>query len=561
MYVDESTSIRNGKEYKRVLLRESYREKGKVKKRTIANLSKCSKEEIEAIKLALKHKKDLKVLGSIKKEIRTKTGASVGAILLLYSLAKRLHIARALGNTREGRLALWQVMVRIINQGSRFSAVRLTRRHAICELLGLDSFNEDDLYKNLDWLCDNQRKIEKKLFKERYQRDGPSNLYLYDVTSSYLEGGKNELADWGKSRDGKKGKQQIIIGLLTDGEGIPVSVEVFKGNTSDVKTFLNQIKKLAYHFEIAEVTIVGDRGMIKSSQIEGLNEANFHYITAITKPQIRKLIKERYIQLELFTERLCELEVDGVRYILRRNPIRVEEIKRARDEKVNRLIKFTEEVTQYLAEHKRAKVNTAGKRIGRLMEKLKLSEFCELVIKGRCFSIERDVEKEEKLFCLDGCYVIKTDLSKEKASKEQIHERYKDLSLVEEAFRTMKTGFLEIRPIFVRKEKRTRGHVFVVMLAYIITKELERLWSGMDIKVKEGIEELAGLRSILIKVKGTSFWQIPEPTDLGAALLESANVSLPEILPFRGIKVDIRKKLTTRRKKQKNQQNRTKFFT
>ncbi len=550
MYVDVAyIKKKSGKKFKRSLLRESYREKGKVMHRTIANLSGCSEQEVQAIKLALKHKGDLSQLGSLKGRVKSKQGRSVGAIVLLKVLSDRLHITKALGNSVMGKLALWQVMARVINQGSRLSAVRLAGQHAICDLLNLDSFNEDDLYENLDWLCKNQEKIEKRLFDMRYKGEQVPRLFLYDVTSSYLEGMKNELGDWGYPRDGKKGKKQIVIGLLTDGEGIPVSVEIFKGNTGDTKTFLNQVKKLAGRFGIKEVTIVGDRGMIKSSQIEELKEEDFHYITAITKPQIETLMKKEILQLGLFSKELCEVENDGIRYILRRNPIRAEEIEKTRKEKIEKVQGVTAKQNEYLAEHKRAKVSVAKRKIDKLLERLKLTEFARVEAEHRRLSLRIDEKEKGKAATLDGCYVIKTELNKEDVSSETVHQRYKDLALVEQGFRTMKTGLLENRPIFVRKEKRTRGHVFVVMLAYIIAHELQKLWAEIDLTVAEGISELSTIDSSEIKIGEFSCQQIPQPRDLGRKLLRSANVTLPEAIPWKGIKVATRKKLPERRKK------------
>jgi hypothetical protein len=184
VYVDVSFSRQNGKVYKRVLLRESYKVKGQVKHRTIANLSHCSEEEIQAIKLALKHKGDLSSLDSVTEAVHTKQGLAVGAIILLNTLAARLHIAEALGNSVDGKLALWQVMARALNQGSRLSAVRLAGQHAVCDLLQLNSFDEEDLYHNLNWLAHNQAQIEQRLFDGRYQGHTVPRLFLYDVTSS-----------------------------------------------------------------------------------------------------------------------------------------------------------------------------------------------------------------------------------------------------------------------------------------------------------------------------------------------------------------------------------------
>ena len=221
-------------------LRQSYRQDSKVKHRTIANLSSCSEQEIEAMRLALKHKDDLTKLAALPDVVSVGQGPSVAAVWLIHSIARQLKITDALGNSREGKLALWQVIARVIDQGSRLSAVRLAQSHACCEILGLGSFNEDHLYANLDWLDKNQAKIEDSLFGLSYSKNKPS-LYLYDVTSSYLEGHNNELAAFGYNRDGKKGKRQIVIGLLCDCNGRPLSIEVFAGNTSDPSTVASQI--------------------------------------------------------------------------------------------------------------------------------------------------------------------------------------------------------------------------------------------------------------------------------------------------------------------------------
>ena len=548
MHVDVAYKKQNGKSYRRVLLRQNYRENGKVKHRTIANLSKCTEEEIEAIKLALKHKGDLTKIGSFQGNVQSKQGLSIGAIFLIKTLAERLHITKALGNSIQAKLALWQVMARIIEQGSRLSAVRLAQRHGVCDLLSLPGFSEDDLYNNLDWLCDNQEKIENKLFLNRYKNKRIPNLFLYDVTSSYLEGIENELGDWGYNRDGKKGKLQIVIGLLTDEEGVPVSVEVFKGNTSDTKTFLNQIKKIAERFNVKEVTMVGDRGMIKSVQIKDLKGENFNYISCITKPQIESLLKKKTLQIELFSEKICEVEDDNIRYILRRNPIRVQEIENTRLDKIKKIEKLLEEKNNYLSEHKKASAEVALRNINKEIEKLKLSNFITIENKERTLFLKIDHEKKKESAKLDGCYVVKTELKKELVSAETIHRRYKDLALVERGFRTMKTGLLETRPVFVRKEKRTRGHVFIVMLAYIIIHELQNLWSELDLTVEEGITELATIDSMEITIGETSYHQIPEPRDMGKELLRLTNVNLPPAMPCNNTKVATKRTLPERRK-------------
>src|SRR6266700_5408210 len=291
MYVDTSHIIRGGKTYTRHLLRESYRANGKVLHRTIANVSHCSAAEIEALRLALRHKEALEHLGSLQDAITLKQGVSFGAVWTVYHIARRLGIEQALGTTREGKLALWQVIARVLAQGSRLSAVRLAMFHAACDVLGLDTFAEDALYENLDWLAGAQALVEDRLFAQRTKAK-PSNLFLYDVTSSSLEGTQNELAAFGYNRDGKKGKMQIVIGLLCAEDGPPVSIEVFPGNTQDPRTVASQIDKLKGRFGVTAITFVGDRGMIKGQQVEDLAQHGFHSIPAMTKPQMEKLLQQ-----------------------------------------------------------------------------------------------------------------------------------------------------------------------------------------------------------------------------------------------------------------------------
>ncbi len=270
--------------------------------------------------------------------------------------------------------------------------------------------------------------------------------------------------------------EQIVIGLLCDTEGTALSIEVFPGNTTDTKTFGQQVAKVAERFGAQAVTFVGDRGMIKGPQIEQLRQYEdheFHYITAITKPQIEKLLQEDTIQISLFDQEVGEVQLEGaVRLVLRRNPVRAEEIKQSREDKYRSLLKFVEEQNRYLHEHPRAKPSTAEKKVEDKSRKLKIDGWSRVSCEGRALFLSKDTAQlweEEKL---DGCYVLKTDLAREKAPKETIHDRYKDLALVEWAFRTSKTVQLEMRPVNVRLEGRTRAHALVVMMAYRIVKEL-----------------------------------------------------------------------------------------
>ena len=548
MYVDESRTTVNGKTYYRALLRECYRQDGQVKHRTIANISRCSRAEITAIKLALKHKDDLSELIRIGQDVTEGQGPSVGAVWLLYDLARRFGIEEALGRTRAGRLALWQVIARVIEQGSRLSAVRLAGRHACCDVLGLDAFNEEDLYANLDWLCEHQSRIEDHLFRGRYPSGGPG-LFLYDVTSSYLEGQCNELGFFGYNRDGKRGKKQIVIGLLCDGQGTGLSIQAFEGNTQDPQTFGSQIHKAAERFGGGPVTFVGDRGMIKGQQIQDLVAHEFHYITAITKPQIETLLAQGVFQMELFDQDLAEVVTqEGPRYVLRRNPIRVQEIRTSRADKFQRLLAQVSQANTYLSEHPRAKVATALAKLRVWAQCRKIAGWVTLATADRVISVAKNTEALGEAERLDGCYVIRTDLTAADADKETVHARYKDLSKVESGFKTCKTEHLEMRPIHVRLASRTRGHALVVMLAYRLTQELSRLWRDLDLTVAEGIRELAGLCAVELRIKGIGQgYRIPDPGEWPARLLNAAQVRMPKALPSRGVIVTTKRKLTERR--------------
>src|SRR3989441_8697197 len=402
MYVDTSHITRGGKTYTRHLLRESYRANGKVLHRTIANLSQCSAAEIEAIRLALRYKQDLENLGTVQDAVTLKQGVSFGAVWTVYHVARRLGIDKALGTTREGKLALWQVIARVIDQGSRLSAVRLAMAHAACDVLGLGTFDEDALYENLDWLAGAQARIEDRLFAQR-QKTKPASLFLYDVTSSYLEGTQNELAAFGYNRDGKKGKRQIVIGLLCDEDGHPVSIEVFPGNTQDPHTFAAQVEKLKGRFGVTAITFVGDRGMIKGQQVEDLAQHGFHYITAITKPQIEKLLRTGTFQMDLFDQELAEVLTDeGIRYVLRRNPVRAQEVRDTRHAQLATLQALVAKHKHYRAEHPRAHVQGAWQKLVARAKTLRIADWVALTIEERTITLTVQTRAQQEAARLDG---------------------------------------------------------------------------------------------------------------------------------------------------------------
>jgi len=554
MYVERINNRRGNKVYRQVLLRESYREPGaprsQVKHRTLLNLTKHDPKDIAAIEMALKHKNDLKKLKEASQaKVEVKQEKSVGAVWALWRVAQKTGLASALGGSQEGRRVLWQVFARLINQGSRLSAVRLAREHAACEVLGLESFNEDRLYESLDWLDARQSRIEDKLYKKHHSDDPVSQLFLYDVTSSYLEGTENDYAAYGYNRDGKRGKLQIVVGLLTDSDGCPVSVEVFEGNTSDPKTVWSQVRKVADRFHASDVVFVGDRGMLKSAQVAELGEEGFHYVTAITKPEIESLIKEGVVQLNMFEEKLCEVVMDGVRYILRRNPERAAEMAASREDKFMSLSALISKKNDYLAAHPRAGVEVALRDVRAYAKKLRIAGWVLIEVDGRTITIEKDEAAFEHAARLDGCYALKTDVSRELCDAETVHARYKDLALVERAFRTSKTGHLELRPVYVRTSAHTRAHVFIVMLAYMLRRELEHAWREFDLTVEEGLSLLGTLCAQEVRIGGEGgCLSVPEPRSSLAQLFDALQIKPPASLPSSQAHVATKRNLPSRRK-------------
>jgi hypothetical protein len=554
MYYDDCTYRRGKKTYRRQLLRESRRVGGKVAKRTVANITDWPEPIKQAVIQALASGRSGQSLsammsGTGKGEIEQ--GKSIGAVATVLAAAERLGIRAALGDDRQGRLALYQVVARVIDQGSRLSAVRMAGSHAAAELIGLSGFDEDDLYENLSWLSTQQQTVENRLFSFRYPNGQSPALFLYDVTSSYFEGVCNELAAFGYNRDGKKGKLQVVVGMLTDHEGDPLSIEVFPGNTADPTTVSSQVAKLRERFRGNELTMVGDRGMLKGPQKKELLSEAMHYLTAITKAQIEGLVRLGVVQMELFEEQIAEVTdpQTHTRYILRRNPAQAARIAARRADQLRSWQAALEQANRYLEEHPKAEPETALRKLTRRAERLKLSGWLQARVDGRTLGAVIDEKSRTEAARLDGCYALHTDLPATVADADTLDARYHDLSKVEWAFRTSKTVHLEMRPIHLRREDRTRAHAFVVMLAYKIIRCLASCWHDLDCTVEEGLMELAQLCSVSIHFPdGTTLQETPRPRPSAASLLSAAGVDLPTISPLKPPRVVTKTKLTSRRK-------------
>jgi transposase len=454
-----------------LLLRESFRQNGKVKNRTLANLSHWPAARIEALRRLLRGEFDQAADLSVAPQL----GPVFGLLFVLHRIAEGLGIGRALGHSRLSKLGLFLVLARVAHQGSRLSAVRWAEDQAVAEVLGLGKFDEDDLYAALDDLAARQERIEKALFRRYLARRGqPPRLFLYDVTSSYLEGEKNELGEYGYSRDGKRGKRQIVMGLLADEEGEPLAVRVFEGNRSDPTTVVEQIKVLQEQFGVKELVFVGDRGMVKSPGKEALSAAGLRYITALTDPQIRRLLGQGTLQLSLFSEQVCEVEAEGVRYILRKNEAEARREQGRLEDKLEKLEARIEARNEQVRTHPRCRPEAGQRAMAAWVERYKLSGLVEIKLDGTQLKLERREEAITRALELAGCYVVVTDVARDDLSSQQVHDSYLSLGKVERDFRTLKTGLLEVRPVRVRKESRTRGHVFCCMLALKVARETER---------------------------------------------------------------------------------------
>jgi transposase len=546
---------KNGKAYTSILLRESYRRGAQVKSRTLAVLTRLPAHVLAAVRRAITRPADslAALADAAAGPLRLRTAESFGAVWTADQVARQLGIKKALGVTRPAELGYWQVLARVLRPGTSLLAmVRLAATCAAASVLGWRRpFSEDDLYANGPWLERRHPVIERRLWQARPAAP-KDQLFLYDVTSSYLEGNYNALAAWGYNRDGKKGKKQLVVGLLCDSLGEPVSIQVYRGNTSDPKTFGQQVHKLRRELGCEGVTLVGDRGMIRKDQKAAAQAADFHFITALTQPQITKLLAQGVLQLELFDEQVAEvLAEDGRRLVLRRNPARQQELQRGREQKRQSIEAALQKANAYLAAHPRAKVQTQRRHLADQRKRLQVQGWLKLTVKGRRLGLSADSQALAAAARLDGCYVLETDLQTRQAPAQLIHDRYKDLALVERDFRTLKSGHLEFRPWFVCTADNTQAHALTSMLALKVRRHLERAWWPLETTVEEGLRQLEQL-CVMELVESQSgkvvARQVPEPSARQRQLLAALKLTLPATVPEAAGSVGTRKKIAKARK-------------
>lgn len=458
------------------LLRAGYRENGKVKTRTLANLTHWPLSKIERLSRVLRDE----VLGSAGDGLSMLRSLPHGHVAAVLGSARKIGLERLLAGSRaparQLALVLAMIVARLLDPASKLATARqldaATATSSIGALLGLGSVTEQDLYAALDWLLSQQPRIEQRLAGKHLSH---GTLVLYDVSSTYFEGRTCPLARYGYSRDGKRDRRQIVFGLLCASNGCPVAVEVFEGNAADPTTVASQVAKLRQRFRLSRVVLVGDRGMITDARIETvLKPAGLDWITALRAPAIKAMREQGALQLSLFDERdLAEVtapEFPGERLVVCRNPLLAGERTRKRQE----LLAATEAALATITRSVTRKRNPLrgadqiGLAVGAVLNRYKMAKHFTLTITEDQFAVTRNTQAIEAESRLDGIYVIRTNLPAEQLTAPQVVSSYKALSRVERAFRSIKTVDLEVRPIHHRLADRVRAHLLLCMLAYYL---------------------------------------------------------------------------------------------
>ncbi|MGZ6670563.1 MAG: IS1634 family transposase [Solirubrobacteraceae bacterium] len=469
------------REYTNTLLRRSYREGGKVKKETLANLSRLPPEAIDAIRAVLRGE----VLMPAGAAFEIERSLPAGHVNAALATARRLELARLLdrARSRERDLVMAMVCQRAICPASKLGTIRALRQSTLADELAVADADEDDLYAAMDWLLERQERIEDRLAR-RHLTDG--ELVLYDVSSSYFEGRCCELAKLGYSRDQKRGSLQIIYGLLCDKPGRPVAVEVFSGELHDDKTLPSQIEKLKDRFGLSRVVVVSDRGMITKANLELLREQEVGWITALKAPQIQKLARQGSLQLSLFDQtNLAEITAEdypGERLILCRNPLVAAERARKRAELLDATERGLEEIAQRVERGTLHGADQIGLAAGPALRRYKVKKHYDVQITDTSFTYTRKTKQIQTEAALDGIYVLRTNIGDSELVTREVVRSYKNLEQVERAFKTFKGPELEIRPIHHHLDHRVRAHVFLCMLAYYLTWHLRQAWAPLLFK-------------------------------------------------------------------------------
>lgn len=468
--------VPNRKSRPAYLLRESYREGKKVKKRTIANLSSLSDEQIQGIRAVLKGQK-LYPLETLFEVVASRPQGQVDAVRVAMSKLRMTELLDTKPSAERDRV-LAMLAARILAPRTKLATTRWWHSTTLAEDFGVTEASEDDLYAAMDWLLERQDKIQKRLAK-RHLDSG--SLVLYDLSSSYFEGTQCPLAKLGYSRDGKRGTLQVNYGVLTDHRGCPVAVSVYEGNTADPQTLLPEVDRLKKEFDIDEFIMVGDRGMISQKAIDTLSErTGVHWITALKNASIRALVSEGQIQMDLFDERnLFELthpDYPNERLVACRNPALAELRAHKREDLLQATERELEKIVHAVRSGRLKGQDKIGVRVGRVINRYKVAKHFELDIREGAFAFARKTDSIALEAGLDGLYVIRTSVPEQSMDAAECVRRYKSLAEVERAFRSLKSLDLQIRPIHHRLADRVRAHILLCVLAYYVEWHMREAW-------------------------------------------------------------------------------------
>ena len=480
MHVSTTTRRSGDREYTATLLRRSYRQDGKVKKETLANLSHLPPEAIDAIRRVLAGE----TLVNAEDAFEIERSLPAGHVNAALAMASRLELRKVLDRAacRERDLCLAMILGRVICPGSKLGTVRTLGQSTLASELGVDGADEDELYLAMDWLLERQDRIEDRL-AARHLRDG--EMVLYDVSSSYFEGRSCPLARLGYSRDGKGGLPQIIYGLLCDNDGRPVAVEVFSGELHDDKTLPSQIAKLKDRFGLSRIVVVADRGMVTKANIEILAEADgVDWITALKAPTIKKLARTGVFQPSLFDEQnLGEItgveEFPGERLIVCRNPLVGAQRVRKREELLAATETDLAQIAHRVEHGTLLGADQIGLAVGPALKRFRMRKHFQIEITDTTFTYTRDTAGIAAEAALDGFYILRTSLTENDLPAGDVVRAYKNLEQAERAFGSIKGPDLQIRPIHHRLADRVRAHVLICMLAYYLTWHLKAAWKPL----------------------------------------------------------------------------------
>ena len=483
MHVVTNKIRRGDREYTSHLLRRSFREGGKVRKETLANLSHLPDEVIELIRGALQGRRYL----DADQAFAIERSLPAGHVQAALSMARRLELGRLLDRapSRERDLCLAMIVQRALGPGSKLATARSLRRSTLADELDVASADEDDLYAALDWLLARQARIEDRL-AARHLGDG--ELVLYDVSSSYFEGRTCPLAKLGYSRDQRRGTLQIVYGLLCDRPGRPIAVEVFSGELHDDKTLGAQVEKLKTRFGLRTVIVVADRGMVTKANLELMAKTDgVGWITALKAPQIKKLVTSGALQLSLFDQQnLAEItapeDYPGERLVVCRNPLVAADRARKREELLAATERGLEEIRERVERGTLQGADQIGLAAGPALRRYRVKKHFETEISDTSFTFTRKADQIQAEAALDGFYVLRTSVPAQALATDAVVRAYKGLEQVERAFGTFKGPELEIRPIHHHLEDRVRAHVLLCTLAYYLTWHLREAWAPLIFK-------------------------------------------------------------------------------